>query len=206
MIFDAFASLFHSYEALELFDPLPLIVKQSPWGQLMKQNIETMKLNETLTAGTKIPQFWLKTINGDSINIYQVASKYKYTLIDFWASWCSPCRAEAPNLKQALNKFQSLGFNIIGISTDTKIDKWKKAIEEDKTPWLHCIEDENEIHKNIFSIKSIPAYILIDQTGTLLSFDCAVSRINPFGPKLRGSDLFRTLDSLLKNANQDSRL
>ena len=90
-------------------------------------------------------------------------------LVDFWASWCIPCRASFPHLKELRKQYGTEGFTIVGIGTADKEDKWRKAIEEDQTPWLHVF-DKNEEGKQMYgpvaisySVPHLPTTFLVDR-------------------------------------------
>lgn len=112
----------------------------------------------------------------------------KYVFIDFWASWCGPCRAENPNLVKAYQKFKGKPFEIVGISLDEKKEPWLKAIEKDNLPWVHLSDLkgwENELTRH-YGIKWIPSSFLLDPEGRIVARD------------LRGDALDKMLSDLLK--------
>lgn len=111
--------------------------------------------------------------------------KGKILLVDFWASWCAPCRAENPNLLKNYQQYQAKGFDIVGISCDTDVAKWEKAVEKDQLPWKH-IRDW-EILK-YYGITGIPANFLVDGNGKIL------------GINLIGEALSQKLDEIFKNS------
>ncbi len=101
------------------------------------------------------------------------ALRGKYVLVDFWASWCGPCRAENPNVLKAYNAYKGKNFTVLGVSLDDKADRWKKAIEEDGMPWQQVSDLKgwkNEV-SNYYGIHGIPSNFLIDPQGNILAKD-----------------------------------
>lgn len=127
---------------------------------------------ENLGIGNTAPDFTLNTVDGKELTLSKVEGKYM--LVDFWASWCVPCRASFPHLKELRKQYGKEGFTIIGVGTADKEDKWRKAIEEDQTPWIHVF-DANEEGKNMYGpvakkygVPHLPTTFLVDANQKIL--------------------------------------
>ena len=110
-----------------------------------------------------------------------------YVLVDFWASWCGPCRAENPNVVEAYNKYHDKGFNVFGVSFDKDHDKWVEAIAKDNLTWPHVSDLKYwscEAGK-LYGVQSIPHNLLLDKDGIIIA------------KNLRGEDLQNKLAELL---------
>lgn len=137
-------------------------------------NVKTLKervvkLN-MLAIGQIAPDFIMADTDGNPIKLSDIYSKNEYTLIDFWASWCGPCRRENPNVVETFNKFKDKGFGVYGVSLDTDKTKWLKAIEDDKLIWPHVSDLKgwkNEAAA-LYAVNSIPANLLVDKTGKII--------------------------------------
>lgn len=141
---------------------------------------------EKTAIGSAITEFQLPDINGNIVNINNF--KGQYVLIDFWASWCGPCRQENPNVVKAFENYKTNNFTVLGISLDKDKEKWLKAIAKDKLDWTHVSDLngwDNSVAKQ-FGVKSIPFSILIDPTGKIIAKD------------LRGEKLIEFLNNNLK--------
>lgn len=152
-----------------------------------------------LKQGDTIPDFTVMTPKGDKISILKVAAKSTYTLIDFWASWCAPCRKEFPELKKVYDLQDKKSFNVLGIAVMDTEEKWKKALADDHAPWKHGIDNENAIKQSL-KVAGVPSYLLIDSKGKLIAASLFTSStVIQFGPAIRGAgELQATLEELLK--------
>ncbi|OHX66581.1 TlpA disulfide reductase family protein [Flammeovirga pacifica] len=124
-----------------------------------------MKLNNT-SVGNVAQDIVLNDVNGKEIALSSL--KGKYVMIDFWASWCTPCRMENPNVLKAYNKYKSKGFEVYGISLDQKVENWKKAIKKDGITWLQ-VHDAQNTAADAYGVQSIPFTLLLDKEGKIIA-------------------------------------
>jgi peroxiredoxin len=170
-------------EMKPMYDKLDKSLKQTESGKKLTQMMEILKKSR---LGTQMTDFTQRDTSGNPVRFNSF--KGKYVLVDFWASWCGPCRAENPNVLKAYNAFKDKGFTVVGISLDDKAANWKKAIRDDKMPWIQLSDLKgwkNEVSTD-FGIQSIPGNLLIDPSGKIVAKD------------LRGTMLEEKLNELLK--------
>lgn len=143
----------------EAFSPA---AKESFYGKLVKAELYPPTLE-----GKTLPAFSIPNEAKQIFTSQQLLSGHKYTLIDFWASWCGPCRKSIPELKQLYSVYKDKGFNIISISIDKKEADWKKAEKEENLPWPSFLDKQGL--SNQFYVKAIPNLFLIDESGKVVS-------------------------------------
>lgn len=123
---------------------------------------------------TSVGQMYVPFSMQDSTGLNVSVSDYigsNYLLVDFWASWCAPCREENPNLVALYNKYHEKGFDIFGVSFDSKRDNWLGAIQDDSLTWTHVSDLEgwqNKVGK-LYGVRSIPSNVLLDTTGLIIA-------------------------------------
>jgi thiol-disulfide isomerase/thioredoxin len=143
------------------YDKLPVLVKKSLYGEQITEELAKRKIG---IPGTESFDFTKTDLNGQPLSLSSLRGKY--VLLDFWGSWCVPCRKGNPHLKELYFQYKDKGFDIIGIAADNNTkDAWLKAIEKDQLPWHHILIDDLEA---IYNITSYPTKILIDKRGIII--------------------------------------
>jgi thiol-disulfide isomerase/thioredoxin len=151
--------------------------KDSYYGKIVEAELNGIK-------GQTLPAFTFTDKDDKETEIATVGKGKKYILVDFWASWCSPCRKEIPNLKRLYEKYSSKGFEIISISTDKKEADWEKALKEEKLVWPNFLDTKGAA--DACNVSSIPAMFLLDDKGIVVA------------EKIRGEELAKKLEELFQ--------
>lgn len=141
-------------------------------ASLMGRNArEEIAARKATLKGTPAPGFTLNDREGNPVSLESLRGQY--LLLDFWASWCKPCRASMPHLKEVYARYHAKGLEILGISIDTDADAWKKAVQDDATPWLHVIDQRSGPREasqvaGIYGVHAVPTLFLIGPDGIML--------------------------------------
>ena len=137
--------------------------------EINRQRNHSSEINHTVGIGSLTPEIILPVPEGDTISLSSL--KGKYVLIDFWASWCRPCRMENPNLLKNYKRYHEKGFEIFQVSLDKKKDAWIGAIESDQLNWIHVSDLQfwNSPVAKMYFVQAIPANFLIDKKGIIIA-------------------------------------
>ena len=165
-----------------LYDGLGETAKNSPYGRAIARQLEVFKQVE---VGSVAPDFQGATPEGGTVSLYGVTSELK--LVDFWASWCGPCRAEMPSMVKLYKKYHEKGLEIIGVSLDEKKEDWLKASQNDKITWQN-ISDLQGWRSPIatrYLVRAIPQTFLLDGDNRIIA------------KGLRGKDLEKKIAEIL---------
>lgn len=159
--------------------------KSTPIYKKIAENIDIL---EKTSVGNMFTDFSMEDAKGNIVSLSDYVAKGKYVLMDFWASWCAPCRAEMPNVVEAYKKYGGKDFEIIGISLDSKKEAWLKAVDELQLPWIQLsdLKGWDCIGSKKYGVTGVPATVLFDKEGKIIARN------------LRGEELQTKLEELLK--------
>ncbi|ALJ00559.1 TlpA disulfide reductase family protein [Rufibacter tibetensis] len=180
------ANILNLDEHFTFVDSMSIAFKQAlPNSKYTKSLDARLSKMRTTALGSAAPDIKLPSPAGPEIALTSLRGKY--VLIDFWASWCGPCRQENPNVVRMYNKYKDKGFEIFGVSLDQDRGKWLKAIENDKLTWPHVsdLKGWESSAASLYGITAIPQTVLLDKEGKIIA------------KNLRGAALEEKLASLL---------
>ncbi len=171
--------------SLSEFDELAGAMPSSKLLEMAKQQVEPFR---KVQPGLPFVDFTLPQPNGKNLSLSEVAGKGKVVLLDFWASWCGPCRRFNPELVKIYNEYKGKGFDIFAVSFDQEKSEWEKAIKEQGLAWHQVSElgGWESVARDIYSVNAIPDNILLDANGVIVA------------RQLEGDALRAKLDELLK--------
>ena len=158
-----------------VYNALNVKFRTSKKGKELDQRIKSVKLT---TPGAEAPNFTMKDLNGKPVSLKDLRGKT--VLLEFWASWCSPCRAENPNLKEQYKLYKDKGFEILGVSLDNDKKKWEDAIAKDGIPWIHVSDLKGWGNEAgiIYGVTGVPAGFLISPEGKIIGNDLRGPSLN----------------------------
>lgn len=165
------------------FKKLDKSVRKSTKGKIFERYIQAV---ENSSVGKKAPGITQFDLEGNPYSLQDLRGKF--VLVDFWASWCPPCREENPKLVAIYQDFKDKNFEILGVSFDRDMKAWKKAIDDDKLTWKHIsdIQHWNNGAAGVYGIKAIPQNVLVNPEGIIVARN------------LHGDDLRKKLEEILK--------
>jgi thiol-disulfide isomerase/thioredoxin len=178
--------------------------KNSRFGKELKDNVDNLELSSKIKIGKIAPDFVSSMPDGKQISFLKTVKGSKYTLVDFWASWCAPCRKHTPDIIKVYEAFHDKGFNVLGVSLDFSAKEWGDAIIKDDIPWpqVSQLKGRNEQASRLFGLNGIPAYVLVDQDGKIIEMDLPGAKVPSDVESLRGDKLWKLIESLLGKPKQ----
>lgn len=183
------AQLAPQIDASELDSIVSKFAPELDKSEYVKQLKELVEKNKNTAIGALAPDFTLNTPDGKPFQLSSL--KGKVVLLDFWASWCGPCRQENPNVVKLYQQYHSKGLEIVGVSLDKTKEDWEQAIKDDKLDWTHVSELQywnSEVAK-LYSVNAIPQSFLLDKDGKIIAK----------GEEIRGEGLAKKLAELFPN-------
>ncbi|NII27138.1 AhpC/TSA family protein [Pseudoflavitalea sp. X16] len=170
-------------ELAPLFELLSPTLRETPAGIAFQKMLNAVRL---VKVGNMAPEFVEKDVTGQPVTLSQYRGKY--VLLDFWASWCGPCRQDNPNLVKLYNQFKDKNFIILGVSLDRPDEKdaWLKAIKDDQLTWPQVSDLkgwESKVSK-LYGVRSIPRNFLIDPTGKIVAMGLHGGQLHRFVEQL----------------------
>jgi len=174
-------------KAREMFAKMTPAVRNSSIGKAYSQRL---KATQSVEMGSKAPDFTSTDLNNQNVSLSSFRGKY--VLLDFWASWCVPCRKENPNVIRAYHRFKSENFTIVGFSLDDEKAPWINAVEKDGLPWTQLCDTKAERSpvSLMYGVSAIPSNFLIDPTGKIIA------------KNLRGEELEKKLSSIFNSSSK----
>lgn len=155
----------YDIELAEVIELADLLSNESPYRDNVLEYIEN---NQRVELGQQFIDFTLQTVDGKDVNLAELIKNNKVVLVDFWASWCGPCRHENPVVKAAYEKYHDKGLEIVGVSVDRNESAWLQAVEEDALPYIQVRDTEGTVGSK-YAVVYIPSNFLYDNNGVMIA-------------------------------------
>lgn len=172
---EAAAFMFHAFSRQatyqELLDGFSRFTPRVQNCYLAERLREDLAARKVTAPGLPAPDFTLPGLDGASVALSSLRGSV--VLIDFWASWCKPCRESMPGLKDLYAKYHAKGFEILGVSVDSDADAWRKAVDDVAGPWIHVLDASQGKNKStmaaeLYGVRAVPTFFLVDREGRIV--------------------------------------
>ena len=169
--------LFTPEQTKELIELMPQDLRQRVPIKKMEQRLKSV---QSTAAGTQISDFRMADINGNELSLLDEVKKNKLTAIDFWASWCGPCRQAMPQVVAVYKKYHDKGLGIIGISLDEDKEAWKEAVSQLGITWIQMsdLKGWDNAIATAFNIRAIPHMMVLDEKGQIVNSDINAAELD----------------------------
>lgn len=164
-------------ESIQMYESMGPGAKNTPSARIMKERIDRMKKTQ---AGVSAPDFTLPDLNGNNVTMSKVPGKIK--IVDFWASWCGPCRLNNPALKKLYEQYHSKGLEIISISLDDKKERWAEAVAKDGLTWVNVssLKGWKCSVARQYNVTGVPAIYILDENNRIIATNLRGEKLTQF--------------------------